>query len=299
MSLPTIKNATFTIKVAEFTKPLKIRPMIVAEHKSIQQAIDIGSDSDVAITIAEIVKSCTNGEVSATSVPQYIMDYVFLQIYIASVEGVVNSKYTCRNKLKDENGNLKIDEETGDHIICDGSINVKIPLSNAVIQYPVDYNTNKKVAITDKVSLYLKGLNLQQNIDVTENQAAGIDIINKIFDLSSLEFSEEEKVASDANKAAIEVLEQELVLLKKQTRDYFLYSSVDYIEDENGISKPEVDFTFEEFIKWIESCPAQPMTKIDAFFSDTPKIGMDIKVTCPECANSEDIKLKGLNDFFS
>lgn len=299
MALPTIKNATFTIKVKEFAKPIKIRPMIVAEHKSIQQAMDIASEEEVAITIANVVKSCTDGLVTADSVPQYVLDYVFLQIYIASVESKVTSKYTCRNKLKNEDGSYLIDEETGDYITCDGSISVQIPLSNAVIQYSENYESSKVINITDGVKLHLKGLTLTNNIDVKEKRDKVIEIIDKIYVASEKEYTDEEEAAKLANDAAIKVLEDEILKIKKETRDYYLYSSVDYVEDENGISKPEVDFNFEEFNSWIESCPSLPLSNIDAFYSDSPEVGMELKITCPKCMNTENVKLKGLKDFFS
>ena len=48
MALPIIKNASFSIKIKEFSKPIKIRPMILAEHKAIQAATDMNDDTDIA-----------------------------------------------------------------------------------------------------------------------------------------------------------------------------------------------------------------------------------------------------------
>ena len=154
--------------------------MILAEHKAIQMSTDVGQESDVALTIANVTASCTDGLVTAQSVPQYLLDFVFLQLYISSVENVINSRYRCYGHLKDEEGNLKYDEETKDPIVCDNSIEVKIPLDMATIIYPEEFNDLKVIQITDTVKLHLKSLSLQNNLDVSELRVKIVDIINEI-----------------------------------------------------------------------------------------------------------------------
>lgn len=292
MALPSIKNATFTLRIKEFDKPLSIRPMIVAEHKAIQQVIDIGSENDIALTISEVTKSCTNGKVDAKSVPQYVLDFIFLQIYMTSVENVVSSTYTCYNYLKnEENGDILYDEETGDPILCDNNIDVKIPLSNANIIYPEKYEELRRIEVTKGVFLNLKNLALQQNIDISEMRNNIMSTVNRLTELDDADESPEVlKEIKDINK--------KLADIRAEIKDKYTFMSVESIDDNGKIMLPEVDFTAEEFKTWLDSCPSSVIADSEDFFESAPIVGMDIKITCPKCMNTSEVKLRGLKDFF-
>lgn len=294
MALPAVKNATFTIKVQEFLKPIKIRPMILAEHKAIQMATDVGAESDVVLTIANVTESCTDGLVTAKSVPQYLLDYVFLQLYISSVENVIASRYRCYGHLKNaETGEALYDEETNDAIICDNSIEVKIPLERANIIYPEDFATLKVINISDSVKLHLKCLSLQDNLDIAEMRHVIIEMVNRVDDLSD----KEELTAEE--KDEIKKLTDDMIIKRQEIKDMYLYYSVDYIEDAENVYKPEVDFKLKDFLEWAENCPSSSFNNLETFYQSIPVIGMDLHIQCPNCGNSTDTTLRGLKDFFS
>lgn len=292
MALPSIKNATFSLRIKEFPKPIQIRPMIVSEHKTIQQVIDIGSENDIASTIADVTRSCTNGKVDGNSVAQYILDFIFLQIYMTSVENVVSSTYSCYHYLKNEdNGDILYDEETGDPILCDNEIEVKIPLANASIIYPEEYEELRKVKINDSVTLVLKNLSLNQNIEISDNRLKIIELLQELSDL-------DENKDSKENDQKIEEVNKTINDLRAELKDHYTYLSVESILNGENISYPEQDFNEAEFIEWLNTCPSMAVSKVDNFFDSAPIVGMDIKITCPKCMNSSDIKLRGLKDFF-
>lgn len=294
MALPAVKNATFTIKVQEFQKPIKIRPMILAEHKAIQMSTDVGAEGDVALTIANVTDSCTDGLVTSKSVPQYLLDFVFLQLYISSVENVINSRYRCYAHLKDEEGNLKYDEETKDPIICDNSIDVKIPLERATIIYPENFDDLKVIKISDTVKLHLKCLSLQNNLDVADLRHTIIDMVNEIDDISTKDGD-----LTDEDKARIKELTDALIIKRQEIKDAYFYYSVDHIEDADNIYKPEVDFNQKDFLEWAGNCPSSSFNTLEDFYQTTPTVGMDLHIQCPKCGNSSDTQLRGLKDFFS
>lgn len=310
MSLPSIKNATFTIKVKEVNKPIKIRPMIVSEHKSIQQVTDIGSEADIALTIANVVKSCTNDIVNASNVPQYLLDFIFLQLYMSSVENEISTTYTCHKTLTNiEDGTPLIDQETGDVIQCNSSINVKIPLGMAKIIYPDNYDDIKTIKVNDETSLVLKALSLQSTLDILNNRESFVSMIQtldqlliekdskleSIEDKDSAEYKKIEKYYDDKHKK----VEKDINKLRKEISESYLYNSVEYIETGDSIMKPETDFNKDEFIKWLDECPANVSILLDNFLINKPVIGMDLSLQCPKCGNKETTKLRGLSDFFS
>lgn len=290
MSLPVIKSASFSVKIKELSKPIKIRPMVLAEHKSIQAATDMNDDADVATVIADITASCTDNVISSTSVPLYVLSYVFLQLYMNSVENVVNAKYTCRALLKGEDGTLSVDEETGDNIICNSSIDVNIPLSMAVIQYPEEFESNRIIKISDEVNLYLKCLTLQQSLDISSKQELIIEKIHAINDLDN----EDKEYDSQVEKITVEIN-----VIKEEIKDLYSYYSVEKIEENGKSIYPEKDFSQSEFIDWINNCPSSSLTKTEKFYAAAPEVGMELNVACAKCGNKELIKLRGLKDFFS
>lgn len=297
MALPIIKNASFSIKIKEFSKPIKIRPMILAEHKAIQAATDMNDDADIATVIADVTASCTDGIISATSVPAYILNFVFLQLYMNSVENIVQSRYTCYNLKKDEEGKALIDEETGDEIKCNTSIDVNIPLSKAQIEYPENFEDLKRVKITEDVTLFLKCLSLNQTIEIQNFQ---LDIISIIQEINKIELvddtNEEDKKNYDAK---VEQASKDIQKIKSEIKDSYSYFSVDYIQDGETKLFPENDFTYEEFIEWMNNCPSSSLLHSEKFYEKVPEITMDLDVMCQECGNKESIKLRGLKDFFS
>lgn len=287
MSLPVIKNASFSIKIKEMSKPIKVRPMLLSEYKCIQAATDMNDDADIANVIADVTSSCTDGVINAKNVPLYVLNYVFLQIYMNSVENVVSAKYTCHAIKKNEDGAPLIDEETGDEIRCNGSIDVKIPLSAAIVEYPEDFDKNKLVKISDNVTLHLVPLSLYGSVEIGNYQEK---IIEKLTELNE---------SSAEDEDAINRISNDIKKIKSELKDAYTYYSVEKIDDNGNIMIPEKDFNQAEFIEWINNCPSTPMIAAEKFYEKTPDLTLDLKVVCPDCGCTENIKLRGLKDFFS
>ena len=289
MGLPTIKNANFTIKVKELKEPLRIRPIVFQEHKSIQQAMDLGSQEDVVLMLADVVEQCTDGVIKDTT-EQYLLEYIFLQLYINSVEGNVSSTYTCKAYKKDENEQILIDEETQMPIICNSSFEVQVPLERGKIVYPENFEKMKDVEISDGVSLRLKCLSLAHNVEI-------LRLRDEIIDLYTL--SENFEHINDDEFKTVDDVKEKISELKEKIQDLYIFYSVDYINDGDKQLKPNDDFSFDEFSDWIKQIPSKSATEIVKFYNDVPILGMDLTITCPHCRNKENIKLRGLHDFFS
>jgi len=55
----------------------------------------------------------------------------------------------------------------------------------------------------------------------------------------------------------------------------------------------------EEVVNFIESLNTQQFKKIQAFFQDSPAVAYETSKNCVHCGESQEIKLRGLNSFFS
>lgn len=299
--LPTIKSPTFSIKTKEIKKSISVRPMVVAEHKALQQVNDIGSDLDLMITIGDIVASCTDGVITTKSSERYLLDYLFLQIYMTSVDDVITTRYTCRKEQLDEEGKVKLDEETQDALICNTSFDFKIPLTQAIINYPKEYEDNKVVVLDENTSLTLKAMSLDANIEI-ETLRANIDIYAD--ELQSLLLDEniddaENKLIIESNKKRIDELKKLIDGVSDDIRNTIIYRSVDYISDDGKILKAEADFNKEDFVKWLGNVPSKLTRGMDEFITNQPYIGMNAEIKCPKCGYTKTIDMRGLRDFFS
>lgn len=291
--LPTIKSPTFTIKTKEFKKPIAVRPMIVAEHKSLQQANDIGSDLDLMITIGDIVASCSDNAITAKSSERFLLDYLFVQIYMTSVDDVVTTRYTCRKVKTGEDGKPVLDEETGDELICNTSFDFKIPLSKVTIKYPEGYENNRAISFDENTTLYLKAMSLDANVEV---ETLRLQIDEYAEELQELVYQEEH---TEEQTKRIDELKTLIDGVSEDIRNTIVYRSVDYIKDGDTVMKAELDFTKEDFVKWIESIPTKSTRGIDEFITNQPYIHLNADIICPKCFFTRNIDMKGLRDFFS
>lgn len=281
MSLPQIKQPKFTLKLAEMDKPLSVRPMLVSEHKSIQQANDIYSKTDVADVISRITESCTNNEINADKTPQYLLEYVFLNIYINSVQSIMSSVYQCRSPFKDDNGKNKIDEETGDTILCDNDININIPLNEVKIIYD-NKKPNETVKLDESTEVKLKQLSIVEGRVVQDLQLQLYNLVQKYE-------SEEDESLKDN-------YQQEINELKDKIKNKFNYYTIDKVIH-NGSDINISSMEENEVVEWINQCPNKLTISIEDFLNASPTIGFDMELSCPKCGNKTKISLRGLNDF--
>lgn len=292
MSLPIVKTAVFTVKNREFKKPLELRNMIVGEHKLIQQAVDLGTEDDLRLNLGRIVESCSNGQVVQATTANYIMEYLFMQIYMNSVESVISSNYKCTNTLKDADGKSKIDDETGDEVICNTGFIVNIPVKDMKIMYPDNYEESKIVNVSDNVKIYLKNLSYSQSAEIDE-------LINKTRSIFEA-LPDNLLVDSDQYRAA----DAEIKIIKNEMEQKFMFYSIDKVvetkaDGTDAIEKLEA-LDYIQVAEWIDSLPSTVIKDIEAFMKEFPIIGLDLKVRCPnpECKYEQQIKLRGLSDFF-
>lgn len=73
-------------------------------------------------------------------------------------------------------------------------------------------------------------------------------------------------------------------------------NSIDMFYDENDIYQ---DFTIEEAREFIDNLTKDNFEKITSFFDTMPKLTHEIIFTCPECGETETIKLEGMQSFFT
>lgn len=296
MALPKIRHNVFTLPIKELKKTIKYRQFVVAEQKKIFEVRDLGM-GDTNDVVLDIVDSCTFNELDVNKLPAYLIDYIFLQIFIKSVENKTSSLYECHNLVKkkvkkevlfdddqmvnlsgltadlpdditqqfadlnkeqDEQKEAEQAEPVEDEILteCGSKINVIVPLENAKIVYPENFEQSKIIKVDDVTNIHL--------------QIPSAKIIADVAEMST-------------EQADLELL----------------FTSIEYVDNtETGKSYPETDFSREELKTWVETMPTEASLELAQFFKKAPHLGLEIDITCPSCGFTQHINLKGLQSFF-
>lgn len=266
--LPIVKHPSFTYVQSDTNKTITFRPMVNAEFKSIITAVELGEQDDAFRTTLSVVKTCSGGTLDEKSANHHIEE-CFVKIYAKSVEDKTDALYTCNNMVEktineyedtpDENGQLVIKSSVTETVECKTQHNIKIPVGNAEVIYPEEYNENKRIYVADDVYINMKSTSSE-------------------FILQAIQAVEE-----DGNGDKLDALTT--------------YNSVESIEV-NGKHTPITEVSEAEFTEWCKTLPVQTIVKMSSFIKNPPYIQVSMVVKCPTCGSTTDQTLKGLSSFF-
>ena len=135
MALPILETATYELTLPSADIKVKYRPFLVKEEKVLLQALESNDDVEIKNAIKDIVSTCTFGQVDASKLPTFDLEFVFLQIRAKSVGEVANIRLLCPD-----------DKET--------YVTKDIDLSKVEVQ--VDDNHSNEIMINDKIKMIMK-----------------------------------------------------------------------------------------------------------------------------------------------
>ena len=135
MSLPILETATYGLTLPSIDQKIKYRPFLVKEEKVLMMAMESGNQSEIKNALKNIVQACTFGEINASLLPTFDLEYVFLQIRSKSVGEVAKIKVRCPD-----------DNETF----------TDIDLDLSKVEVLVDDSHTNEIQINDKVKMIMK-----------------------------------------------------------------------------------------------------------------------------------------------
>src|SRR6185312_1100139 len=94
--LPRNNVATHELTQPSTGKKVKYRPWLVGEQKNLLMALS-GADSDILLAIRNAVDVCTFGKLDIASIPNFDLEYMFMQIRMRSVGESVDLILTCKH----------------------------------------------------------------------------------------------------------------------------------------------------------------------------------------------------------
>ena len=135
MALPILETATYELTLPSANVVVKYRPFLVKEEKVLLQALESNDDVEIKNAIKDIVSTCTFGQIDASKLPTFDLEYVFLQVRSKSVGEIANIRLLCPD-----------DKET--------YVTKEIDLSKVEVQ--VDDEHTNEIKISDKIKMIMK-----------------------------------------------------------------------------------------------------------------------------------------------
>lgn len=175
--LPKLDVPTYELKLISTNKTVKFRPFLVKEQKLLLMAAEATELKDVVSTVKQVVKNCVLDDIDVDSLPIFDLEYLFLNLRARSVGEVVDLKYKCNNKVKNEEGK---------EIECGNLESFKVNLLE--VKPNKNDSHNNKIMLSEKLGIMMKYPNFEM-IEQLQGKNEGdlilemvIDCIDYIFD---------------------------------------------------------------------------------------------------------------------
>ena len=135
MALPQLNTSTYELELPSTGETVKYRPFLVKEQKLLMIAQESEEENQIEQAFANIITSCTFGEIDPYKIPLFDVEYIFLRIRGKSVGDNVELNVLCPD-----------DNET--------TVPIKIELDKVEVLMKEEH-TNK-VDLTDDISVIMK-----------------------------------------------------------------------------------------------------------------------------------------------
>ena len=157
MALPILETATYELTLPSADVTVKYRPFLVKEEKVLLQALESNDDVEIKNAIKNIVNTCTFGQLDASLLPTFDLEYVFLQIRSKSVGEIAKVRLRCPDdnetyvtkEIDLTKVDVEVDDSHNNKIIINKEKNIGI-----VMKYPtidsVDPKKNVKGMKTEQ-----------------------------------------------------------------------------------------------------------------------------------------------------
>ena len=240
MGLPQLQNDVprYEMIVPSTKQAVKFRPFLVKEQKVLLVAFESKDPKQILNSMLDCLGTCVQG-INVNNLATFDVDYMFTQVRSKSVGETTQLLHACTE--------------------CNEENEVKMNLQDVTITTNDNWESEKNVEITDKISVELKYPTYQ---DIIKNESL-----------------------TKEDGSVAEVLFESIISCLHSVKT----------EDENILIKDEPK---EEIERFMNSLTNQQLEKITGFVEGMPTLSHDLKYNCKKCNHENTIELKGLNDFF-
>ena len=163
MALPQLNTSTYELELPSTGDKVKYRPFLVKEQKILMIAQESDEENQIEQAFADIISSCTFGEVDPYKMPLFDIEFIFLRVRGKSVGEKIKLNLLCPD-----------DNET--------TVPVEIDLEDINVLMKEDH-TNK-IDLTDDISVVMKypTLNSMSNFDSQGEVISIFDMVKNCID---------------------------------------------------------------------------------------------------------------------
>ena len=163
MALPQLNTSTYELELPSTGDKVKYRPFLVKEQKLLMIAQESDEENQIERAFAEIISSCTFGEIDPYKMPLFDVEFIFLRVRGKSVGEKIKLNLLCPD-----------DNET--------TVPVEIDLEDINVLMKEDH-TNK-IDLTDDISVVMKypTLNSMSNFDSQGEVISIFDMVKNCID---------------------------------------------------------------------------------------------------------------------
>ena len=196
MALPVIDRPLFKVVVPIIEKEYTLRPYLMKEEKILLLAQQGNDQKQIALAIKQVITNCVVGEqVDVDTLPNFVLEYLLLQLRISSVGSEINVAY--RDNEDDQRYEFDIDLND--------------------IELSIDPNHTDAIELNDTVGLLMKYPNLDIassfNVDSSEEELV-LEMVRRcidkvfteeeVFDFSEYTFEEQEAFLDQLDRNQVE-----------------------------------------------------------------------------------------------
>lgn len=214
MKLPQLDAPKYRVKLLSIPDEIEYRPFLVKEQKVLLMAAQSKDPVEIVDAMKGCITACTFGKVNVDTLPSFDLIMMFIKIRAKSVGEVLELKYTCDNKIHQEDGESKT---------CGNEIDFRIDLEG--VDYTVPEKHSSLVELTDTVGLRMRYPTIQiaskyDNLnDPSQQLGMAMDCIESVYsDDSIVEASElsKEELTEFIDSFSTEQLEKVLRFFHSQ-----------------------------------------------------------------------------------
>ena len=146
MALPKLETPSYELILPSTGKKIKYRPFLVKEYKILLTATE-SDNEEIHRVITELVDACTYNNLDMNSIPNFDIEYIFLNMRAKSIGEITKLSLQCNN--------------------CENKIEFEMDITKAEVKKTPDHSN--RITITDKIILEMRYPKFEEMVGIYQN----------------------------------------------------------------------------------------------------------------------------------
>jgi hypothetical protein len=205
MALPKLEIPTYELTLPSTGEKIKYRPFLVKEYKTLLTALESDADEVLRI-VTELVDVCTFKKLSIESLPNFDIEYIFINLRSKSIGEIASLNLTCTK--------------------CESRIPFELDLTKTEIKKSAEHTT--KIMVTDSIGLEMRYPKFVEMVEIYQSINSN-DILSLVYSCVKCVYTNEEvfdnfskeeleEFINSFSKAQFEMLEKFFLTMPKITQ---------------------------------------------------------------------------------